>query len=75
MASARRSDDELLTIDEIAREFGFGRNHIRRLVAEGSIPSLLIGHRKRKVPRWVIRDWIRSNLSSSVTSSANITPN
>lgn len=46
-----------LTPDEFCTEFGLSRNTVGRLLAEGAIPSIRLGHRWF-IPRAALDSWL-----------------
>lgn len=51
---------QFLTCDELATRFSVGQRLIRRLVAEGSIPSIRIG-RCVRISSDSLQQWLDSN--------------
>jgi excisionase family DNA binding protein len=60
----RISPDDLLLIDDVAREYRIGQKRIRQLVRSGQLRHLPVG-RKVLIPRWVVLEWIRENLTAA----------
>lgn len=58
----RKSPDDMLTVLEVAREYRISKERIRALCRAGELRHLLVGV-KVLIPRWVMLEWIRDNLS------------
>jgi excisionase family DNA binding protein len=55
------SDDRLtLSTDEVANQLGVGIKIARRLVADGSIPSVRLSERRLRIPRSGLEDFLNA---------------
>jgi excisionase family DNA binding protein len=64
-----KSDDDMLMIKDIVREYRIGRERVRKLVEDGELRHLRVGV-KVLIPRWVMLEWIRENISGNPTPLA-----
>lgn len=70
MAGNKGSDNDLLTVVQIAREYRIGRDRLRKMLDDSQLPYVAVGNR-RLVPRWAFLEWVRDNTR---TASQHLTP-
>ena len=55
---ARGADDlELLSARQVADILHVHRSRVLAMMADGTLPSLQTSDRRRKIPRWALREW------------------
>jgi excisionase family DNA binding protein len=55
---ARTGDDlELLSARQVADVLHVHRSRVLAMMADGTMPSIQTSDRRRKIPRWALRDW------------------
>jgi excisionase family DNA binding protein len=58
----------MLTVSEVAAELGCSRDTVYALIASGSLPSVLIGERLRRIRRLDLERFIEELPASPVTA-------
>ena len=48
----------LYTVNEVAKQFGVTRTTIYKWMADGSLPYVMVGQRRR-IPEWALKAFIR----------------
>jgi excisionase family DNA binding protein len=59
-----KSDNDLLRPIDIAREYRIGRNQVRRLVNDGTLPHVRNGPRML-IPRWAFNAYITDRVRAA----------
>ena len=57
-----KSEHDLLRPIDIAREYRIGRDQIRRMCHDGTLPHLMNG-RRMLIPRWVFTRWVEQQVT------------
>src|SRR5207244_9345173 len=66
---ARAADDlELLSARQVADILHVHRSRVLAMMTDGTMPSLQTSDRRRKIPRWALREWQARRLASVTPS-------
>lgn len=69
MPTARKPVDvQLVDLSGTAERLQISVRGVRRLVASGELPSVLVGKRRRLVPSYAIDEYIRARIADAATA-------